>query len=70
MGAFTTNSIIRKDWRTGREVADYIARTYLLPVEPNTLTGSTQLISTRRRPISINLADRPRGQPRPANFAR
>jgi hypothetical protein len=52
--------------RTGREVAEYIARYYLLPVETNALTGTTRLISTRRLPISINLADRPHSQPRPA----
>ncbi|MHB1422072.1 MAG: vanadium-dependent haloperoxidase [Gemmataceae bacterium] len=56
--------------RTGREVAEYIARTYLLPVETNALTSKTQLISTRRRPISINLADRPRGQPRAGSLGR
>jgi membrane-associated phospholipid phosphatase len=54
--------------RTGRELADYVARHYLLPVEPppatNALTSTTQLISTRRRPFSINLADRPRRQAR------
>ncbi len=52
--------------RSGRAVAEYIVRRYLLPVETNALTSMTQLISTRRRPISINLADRPRRQPRPA----
>ncbi len=52
--------------RTGRAVADYIARNYFSPVETNALTASTQLIPARRRPISINLADRQNGQPRPA----
>jgi membrane-associated phospholipid phosphatase len=56
--------------RTGRDLADFIARRYLLPVESNVLTSRTQLISTRRRPISINLADRPRCEPRPAPLGR
>jgi membrane-associated phospholipid phosphatase len=56
--------------RTGRAVADHISRRYLLPMETNTLTSTTQLISTRRRPASINLADRPRSQPRPAAAGR
>ncbi len=56
--------------RTGRAVADYIARNYFLPTETNALTGTTQLIPARRRPISINLADRQRGQPRPAMSGR
>ncbi len=50
--------------RLGRDLADSIARRYLLPVETNALTGGTQLISTRRRHFSINLADRPHGEPR------
>ncbi|HEY7327168.1 MAG TPA: vanadium-dependent haloperoxidase [Gemmataceae bacterium] len=56
--------------RTGRAIAEYIARHHLLPVETNALTSMTQLISTRRRPISINLADRPQSQRRPAAPAR
>jgi membrane-associated phospholipid phosphatase len=48
--------------RTGRDLADAIARRYLLPVDANALTSGTQLISTRRRPISINFADRPRSK--------
>jgi hypothetical protein len=56
--------------RTGRAVAEYIARNFFLPVETNALSGMTQLIQTRRRPISINLADRLRGQPRPAASGR
>ncbi|HTU20253.1 MAG TPA: phosphatase PAP2 family protein [Gemmataceae bacterium] len=56
--------------RTGRDLADFIARRYLLPVQSNDLTSQTRLISTRRRPASINLADRPRGQPRPATLGR
>jgi hypothetical protein len=52
--------------RTGRDLADFIARRFFLPVETNALTSGTQLISTRRRHFSINLADRPRQQPRPA----
>lgn len=56
--------------RTGREIADYIARHYLLPVETNALTSATQVISARRRPISINLADRPRDPARPETRGR
>lgn len=56
--------------RMGREVAEYIARHFLLPVDTNALTSTTQLISTRRHPISINLADRQNGQPRPAAWGR
>lgn len=56
--------------RTGRELADYIAHRYLLPVQGNELTSRTQLISTRRRPISINLADRPRREARPPTLGR
>ena len=56
--------------RTGRELADFIARRSLLPVQSNDLTSQTQLISTRRRPFSINLADRPRGQSRPVPIGR
>ncbi len=52
--------------RTGRAIADYIAQRSLLPIEANALTGRTQLISTRHRPFSINLADRPRREPRGA----
>jgi membrane-associated phospholipid phosphatase len=56
--------------RTGRDLADYIARRFLLPVDApaqtNALTGRTQLISTHRRHFSINLADSQRGEPRPA----
>lgn len=37
--------------RTGRDLAEYIARNYLLPVDANSLTSRTQLISTRRRPL-------------------
>lgn len=56
--------------RTGRAVAEYIVRAYFLPVETNALTGTTQLIPARRRPISINLADRQREQPRRAASGR
>jgi hypothetical protein len=56
--------------RTGRAVAEYIAQRSLLPIESNTLTGRTQLISTRHRPFSINLADRPRREPRGAILGR
>jgi hypothetical protein len=56
--------------RTGRAVAEYIAQRHLLPVESNALTGRTQLISTRHRPFSINLADRPRREPRNADHGR
>ncbi len=56
--------------RTGRAVAEYIAQRYLLPAGSNALTSRTQLISTQHRPFSINLADRPRGEPRPAAFGR
>jgi hypothetical protein len=56
--------------RTGRAVAEYIASHHLLPVDMNALTSTTQLISSRRRPISINLADRQGDQPRPATSGR
>lgn len=56
--------------RSGRALADYIARHYLLPVGTNALTSTTRLISTRRRPISINLADQQPSQPRPAASGR
>jgi membrane-associated phospholipid phosphatase len=52
--------------RTGRDLADFIARRYLLPVDRDALTGGMQLISTRHRPISINLADRPHRESRGA----
>jgi hypothetical protein len=56
--------------RSGRAVSDYIAQHFLLPVESSALTSRTQLISTQHRPFSINLADRPRREPHPANLGR
>ncbi len=60
----------REGLRTGRAVAEYVARHYLLPGDANALTSTTHLISMRRRPISINLADQPPRQPRPATGGR
>lgn len=50
--------------RCGRELADFIAQRYLVPVGSNALTSRNQLISTQYRPFSINLADRPRDERR------
>ncbi|HEY7314205.1 MAG TPA: phosphatase PAP2 family protein [Gemmataceae bacterium] len=47
--------------RTGRDLADHIARRFLLPVDSGDLT-SLQLVPARRRHFSIGLADRPRGE--------
>jgi len=55
--------------RTGRDLADYIARHFLLPAEANALTSS-RLIPTQRRPFSAGLADRQRSSPRSATGRR
>jgi membrane-associated phospholipid phosphatase len=55
--------------RTGRDLAEHIARRFLLPIESGDLT-SRQLIPTQRRHFSIGLADRPRGEARPARRGR
>jgi hypothetical protein len=55
--------------RCGRDLADYIARHFLLPMETDVQT-SLKLIPTHRRPFSAGLADRRRGEPRSATAGR
>jgi hypothetical protein len=55
----------REGLRSGRDLADYIAGRFLLPVEANALT-SVKLIPAHRRNFSAGLADRQRSDPRSA----
>jgi hypothetical protein len=59
----------REGLRSGRDLADYIAARFLLPLQDNALT-SVKLIPAHRRNFSAGLADRPRADPRAAPTGR